>query len=515
MKDHRKHFYSHSDGRFIHPNAPAGGCGPGYSTIPGPQIGHSSPHQLPHPDSPVGRMLHHHEINDAHTHHFPINVPQRKTAAAIPKTVRRGDQGEDVQKLQRLLNAHLTPSPNLKIDGIFGPLTEQAVQQYQKGVSIRVDGIVGKQTWFYLLKADKAKYVQPVQNAPSLAANKLTTPSSAGFSPTSIPLPNPVNTFTRPNAISNAQTGIWEWSMKDKFIEVLRRTKDKLPSSMQQEFSQLISKESLEMMAGTLVVWVGSHAFGVGEFVDIGLLGIGIYYLGRATFQVVGDLKDFLVITSTAKDDNDLNDAASHLARAISIIGVVAFVALLAKVASKGLGKAKASESSSIELKNEPTQPKSQSGVNQTRRVSSEPKEPINQTRNVAETNTSPKIPKANSEIRQWYNDQISKIPKLNESWQEQGISAEERAKMAHEIRHEARVKARSFMQDDAEVSDLRARDMEKYGNPDGPTYEYLVEQNKQKGLQGDDIYNAIIDSSNRPNQSYNQRFNITTPSQE
>ena len=39
----------------------------------------------------------------------------------------------------------------LIIDGIFGPATEYAVKRYQKEVGLKVDGIIGIETWRLLL----------------------------------------------------------------------------------------------------------------------------------------------------------------------------------------------------------------------------------------------------------------------------------------------------------------------------------------------------------------------------
>ncbi|MCI5139038.1 MAG: hypothetical protein D3922_11635 [Candidatus Electrothrix sp. AR1] len=118
-------------------------------------------------------------------------------------------------------------------------------------------------------------------------------------------------------------------------------------------------------------------------------------------------------------------------------------------------------------------------------------------------------MPQTNAEIRLWYNHQVVIIPTLTEQLIQEGASAEERAKLAYEIRHRARIYARLLMPDKEEVEMLRRRDMEKYGNPDGPTFEYLVEKNRQKGLEGDALYEAIIDSSGRTNAEYNARFGI------
>ena len=51
----------------------------------------------------------------------------------------RGDRGEPVKALQRCLH--------LYEDGIFGPMTEDAVRQYQREHGLRVDGVVGLATW--------------------------------------------------------------------------------------------------------------------------------------------------------------------------------------------------------------------------------------------------------------------------------------------------------------------------------------------------------------------------------
>lgn len=116
---------------------------------------------------------------------------------------------------------------------------------------------------------------------------------------------------------------------------------------------------------------------------------------------------------------------------------------------------------------------------------------------------------KNNAEIRQWYNEQTAVIPQLNEQWIKDEVSAEERAKRAYGIRHDARIKAREMMQNQEEVKLLRERDMQKYGNPDGPTFDYLVEKNRSKGLTGDDIYEAIIESSKRTNKKYNKKYGV------
>ncbi|WPD21241.1 MAG: hypothetical protein SD837_13665 [Candidatus Electrothrix scaldis] len=124
-------------------------------------------------------------------------------------------------------------------------------------------------------------------------------------------------------------------------------------------------------------------------------------------------------------------------------------------------------------------------------------------------------IPQTNAEIRAWYNKQVVIIPALTEQLSQEGASAEERAKLAYDIRHRARMYARLLMPDKDEVELLRQRDMKKYGNPDGPTFAYLVEKNQEKGLEGDAIYEAIIESSSRTSAEYNARFGIKQESKQ
>lgn len=76
-------------------------------------------------------------------------------------------------------------------------------------------------------------------------------------------------------------------------------------------------------------------------------------------------------------------------------------------------------------------------------------------------------------------------------------------------MRHEARLEARAMMTDPTEVALLRARDMISYGNPDGPTFEFLVEQARQAGLEEQAIYDAIIDGSYRTNIGINRQLGL------
>lgn len=63
------------------------------------------------------------------------------------QTLRRGATGLLVEALQRTLNDRLKPSPNLAIDGDFGPSTENAVVLFQQGQAISPMGVMDLATW--------------------------------------------------------------------------------------------------------------------------------------------------------------------------------------------------------------------------------------------------------------------------------------------------------------------------------------------------------------------------------
>lgn len=58
------------------------------------------------------------------------------------RPIKKGSKGQKVKQIQEKLN--------IEVDGIFGPLTEQAVIDYQKKNGLEADGIVGPITWDHM-----------------------------------------------------------------------------------------------------------------------------------------------------------------------------------------------------------------------------------------------------------------------------------------------------------------------------------------------------------------------------
>ena len=68
--------------------------------------------------------------------------------ASTYRQVGFGSTGSAVSKLQTILNQH---GYGLAVDGIFGKKTQAAVRDYQKRYNLKLDGIVGPETWGSLL----------------------------------------------------------------------------------------------------------------------------------------------------------------------------------------------------------------------------------------------------------------------------------------------------------------------------------------------------------------------------
>ena len=77
------------------------------------------------------------------------------TWVALVVEVKKGSQGDAVKGVQeefQFRNQSGDPSTGLQIDGIFGPATEATVRGFQEALSldipaVKVDGIVGPITW--------------------------------------------------------------------------------------------------------------------------------------------------------------------------------------------------------------------------------------------------------------------------------------------------------------------------------------------------------------------------------
>jgi hypothetical protein len=125
------------------------------------------------------------------------------------------------------------------------------------------------------------------------------------------------------------------WSNTEKVAEVLRRSKAYMPAVLGAQIDVLISPTNLAITAGSIVVWAGSHFFGVGEVVDVGLLLVGAFFVGWSMKDVVANLVTFGVKTIRAQNEQDLDEAARAFASAVITGGITAVMAILLRRSAK------------------------------------------------------------------------------------------------------------------------------------------------------------------------------------
>ncbi|SDX96140.1 N-acetylmuramoyl-L-alanine amidase [Thermoactinomyces sp. DSM 45892] len=83
----------------------------------------------------------------------PSSLPSTTSSSSDP-ILRKGSRSDAVKSLQSYLNKF---GYNLNVDGAFGPLTQNAVKDFQRKNDLVVDGIVGEKTWSKLKSASPAQ----------------------------------------------------------------------------------------------------------------------------------------------------------------------------------------------------------------------------------------------------------------------------------------------------------------------------------------------------------------------
>jgi serine-type D-Ala-D-Ala carboxypeptidase (penicillin-binding protein 5/6) len=132
-------------------------------------------------------------------------------------TLTMGDSGPLVAALQRTLNARLTPSPELSVDGDFGGGTQSAVIAFQKQSGIVADGEVRKEMWEALgeLVTDDPEAPDPA----TINGAKLTRKKAD-------PLDGQPYVTAKAWAIADGETGELLWSSEaDKPLDIASTTK--------------------------------------------------------------------------------------------------------------------------------------------------------------------------------------------------------------------------------------------------------------------------------------------------
>ncbi|MGA9997472.1 MAG: hypothetical protein WBP93_18780 [Pyrinomonadaceae bacterium] len=128
-------------------------------------------------------------------------------------------------------------------------------------------------------------------------------------------------------------------SSGEKLREAILRARYHLSPEVSAKLMELVTPEALAILAGTATLWAAGHFFGVSEFVDVVLVGLGVYALGGEAITAGKELTGFVTGALNAKSDSDLDTAGKHLARFVTIVGVdVAIAVLLHKTLGRKSG---------------------------------------------------------------------------------------------------------------------------------------------------------------------------------
>jgi len=119
------------------------------------------------------------------------------------------------------------------------------------------------------------------------------------------------------------------WPASQRISEAITRSKAHMPATVAHQVDALLTPEAISILAVTLTIWAGSHFFGVGEIVDVGLLLVGAFFVGWSITDVARNLLEFGDKALNARRDEDIDLAARAFASAVVMGGLTAVMALL------------------------------------------------------------------------------------------------------------------------------------------------------------------------------------------
>jgi hypothetical protein len=115
----------------------------------------------------------------------------------------------------------------------------------------------------------------------------------------------------------------------EKLCRSFSRAMAALPEAMRDDARAVLTPENLALMATLTATWLGTQGVPVvGEVVDAALLVLGISLLAAQSVELTQFLWTYVNRATTARSTGDLDEAATYLARALSMVGinVVAFI---------------------------------------------------------------------------------------------------------------------------------------------------------------------------------------------
>lgn len=195
-------------------------------------------------------------------------------------------------------------------------------------------------------RAPVAAALNVAREARSANAGRITAEKSAVFAVArAAATPTPMPASMPGAAAPRMPLNVAQLDLEERLMIVLARTveSDRLTDAAKAELQALIAPETIAITVGVLALWAGSHLTPFGYVADAILLGVGVFFAGRAVLEGGKKLAQFLGLTLSAKTEADLDLAADMLAAAIALLSVKLFAKLLSRGASglNGAGKPK------------------------------------------------------------------------------------------------------------------------------------------------------------------------------
>ncbi len=114
---------------------------------------------------------------------------------------------------------------------------------------------------------------------------------------------------------------------------------------------------------------------------------------------------------------------------------------------------------------------------------------------------------RSNHQARAYVKGRKAELREAQAARERSGMSLDERARMAHAERAEMNQTAQEMMFWEGDVQQIRLRQQKEYGNPNGPTYEQLLQQKIRNGSTPNEARREIIDGASKGNPLADKKF--------
>lgn len=316
------------------------------------------------------------------------------------------------------------------------------------------------------------------------------------------------------------RNAVADWSMEERVAEVIRRAADRVPGEAKEMLLSLLTPESIALMVGIAGLAAAAHLTPFGWAADAFILALAFAAGGMVAIHAAGNLYDCFTAIVDAQVPADLDRAADHLAEAVVEIGAVALIAILRRFARGSEGDAGATRAvrkptrRSVEEKaarrpsksggetkaKAPEKAAKTEKAAETKSAGSAAQGRVLKAPNGKEVPLPPRGSMSNKDVREWYLAQEAKIPELVD----RSAPLDQQAKQAWSLRNSFRTAAREAMADREAAAVLDA-------TRPNLTWEQTVAKYSDKH-KGDDLWNEIINASQRSNADVNKSLGVKPP---